>query len=370
MATSFPGPWQKRGLLSGWRGLGRFWMAILTAAALTAAVIQALGPPLQPMPPQSGPVAHADPLPVPHASPAPHTSTPSHQATESPVEERRPGRTIPGPVAAPDPALMEPYPGDPKRRLPRIAVDGRAPMDAYAAGFDSSNLRPKVALLIAGIGMSQADSLAAIKNLPGGVTLAVSPYAGDIANLLDVARLNEHEFLLSLPMEPQSFPLNDPDNRFALMTSLSPADNMERLRSLLARQAGYAGVTNAFGPMRGERLSGMESQFGAVLQDVANRGLMFVDARTGQPPLPYVWNRSADIVLDDGAFDAATLDQRLDTLTHLALDKGSALGLVLLPRPVTLDRAAAWTNGLASKGVALAPVSALMLPAAKQEPER
>jgi uncharacterized protein len=276
----------------------------------------------------------------------------------------------PGPVADPDPDLAEPYPGDPRRRLPRTAADGRTPMAAYAAGFDSSNLRPKVALVVAGIGMNQADSLAAIKNLPGGVTLAVSPYAGDITNLLAVARLNEHEYLLSLPMEPQSFPLNDPDNRYALMTSLSPTDNMERLWALLARISGYAGVTNAFGPMRGERLSAMEGQFGAVLQDVAHRGLMFVDARTGQGRLPYVWNRSADIVLDDGAFDAAMLDQRLDTLTHLALDKGSALGLVLLPRPVTLERAAAWTNGLMSRGVALAPVSALMLPAAKQEPER
>lgn len=243
-------------------------------------------------------------------------------------------------------------------------------MQAYAAGFDASNLRPRVGLLIAGIGMNETDSLAAIKALPGSISLAVSPYAANLTKLLAVARLNEHEYLLSLPMEPQSFPLNDPDNRLALMTSLAPADNMNRLQAMLVRLTGYAGVTNAFGAMRGERLSGVAAQFDPVLQEVAHRGLLFADARTGQPPLPYVWSRSADIVLDDGVFDAGVLDQRLNTLTHLALDKGSALGLVLLPRPITLERVAAWTNTLAAKGVALAPVSALMLPAPKQEPDR
>jgi polysaccharide deacetylase 2 family uncharacterized protein YibQ len=44
------------------------------------------------------------------------------------------------------------------------------------------------------------------------------------------------------------------------------------------------------------------------------------------------------------------------------------LGIVSVPRPVTVERIAAWTNTLASKGLALAPVSALVLPPAKMEP--
>ena len=51
------------------------------------------------------------------------------------------------------------------------------PMQVYAAGFDSSSRRPRVGVLLAGIGLNQADSEAAIRLLPGGVTLAVSPYA-------------------------------------------------------------------------------------------------------------------------------------------------------------------------------------------------
>ena len=41
--------------------------------------------------------------------------------------------------------------------------------------------------------------------------------------------------------------------------------------------------------------------------------------------------------------------------------------MVSVPRPVTVARVAAWTNTLAAKGLALAPVSALVVPPAKQE---
>ncbi len=150
------------------------------------------------------------------------------------------------------------------------------------------------------------------------------------------------------------------------MTFLPPSENLGRLQAFLAQFTGYVGVTNALGPMRGERLSGAGEQFDPMLEEIAGRGLLFVDARIGQKPLPHVWSRSADLVLDDDPLDATVLDQRLDTLTHLALDRGSALGIVSVPRPVTVERVAAWTNRLASEGLALAPVSALVRPPAKQ----
>src|SRR5262249_47309534 len=140
----------------------------------------------------------------------------------------RPGRDTPGPIAEPDPALLEQAPESPSEMLPRIAADGRMPMQVYAAGFDTSTRRPRVGLLIAGIGLNQAESEAAIRSLPHGVTLAVSPYAQTTAKLLAAARAAEHEYLLSIPMEPQGFPLNDPGKQ-ALMTSLSPEQNRARL---------------------------------------------------------------------------------------------------------------------------------------------
>jgi polysaccharide deacetylase 2 family uncharacterized protein YibQ len=48
----------------------------------------------------------------------------------------------------------------------------------------------------------------------------------------------------------------------------------------------------------------------------------------------------------------------------MAKDTGSALGMVMRPTPVAVARIAAWSNGLADRGLALAPVSALAMPPA------
>ena len=386
MAAGLPAARQFRGLLAGWPGLRRFWIGLLALLGVGAGVLQALGPPPGSTPPGSTPTASAPTALAPTAlaptGPAATMPAEPSRAASAPAAKpfaaaqsalSRPpvaGRNTPGPVADPDPSLLQPDPADPNRKLPRISPDGRPPMAVYAAGFDPTSVRPRVGLLIAGIGMSEADSLAAIKNLPGGVTLAISPYANNLDRLLAVARLTEHEYLVSVPMEPSGFPVNDPDDRRALMTSLPSRENLNRLHWVLSRLAGYVGATNAFGQMRGERLAGVADQFSPVLEEVAHRGLLFVDARPGQPVLPYAWTRSVDMVIDDDPVDAAALDQRLDKLTHTALDKGAALGLVQLPRPVTLARVAAWTNTLAAKGLALAPVSALVLRPTRQEAEK
>ena len=370
MAASPFGLWRPGGVLAGWRGLRRFWVVVMLVLAAGVGAIGMLGPQARPEMTVMGPVVRTDPLPAKPVPPVVKPAPPHAQAHATPQPKLpaiQPGRATAGPVGDPDPSLQEPYPGGKNASLPRISEDGRAPMAVYAAGFDPSSLRPRVGILIAGIGMSEAESLSAIKDLRGGVTLAFSPYASNVTHLLEAARITEHEYLLSIPMEPDGFPVNDPDDRHALMTSLTPAENLDRLRWVLSRLTGYVGVTNALGQMHGGRLSDMASQLDPVLAEVAHRGLLFVDARTGRPSLPDAWNRSVDVQIDADPVSETVLDQRLNALTKMALEKGAALGLVSVPRPMTLARVAAWTNTLAEKGVALAPVSALVRPPAKQE---
>jgi polysaccharide deacetylase 2 family uncharacterized protein YibQ len=215
--------------------------------------------------------------------------------------------------------------------------------------------------------MNEADSMAAIHTLPSAASLAISPYTGNLDRILAAARLAGHEYLLSIPMEPQGFPMNDPDDHRALMAALPPQENVRRLRWVLSRIAGYVGITSALGPMRGERLMGEPEQRDFVLGETARRGLLFVDARPAQPNLAQAWNRSVDVAIDDDPVDDASLDARLDQLARQARDKGSALGLVAVPRPKTLERIAAWSDTLLGNGLILAPVSALVQPPAKQD---
>ena len=342
----------------GWRGLSLFWAIVLIALAGGGGALQLLGPPAPTAPaPVAAPVrqiTQAIPPPVRVVQPVAAPLAPEH----------RPGRDTPGPVADPDPALLEPTPGTPAP-LPRIADDGRMPMQLYAAGFDGSSRRPRVGLVLAGIGLNTRLSDQAIRTLPGGVTLAVSPYAADPSHLLTEARMAEHEYLLSIPMEPESFPLNDAGDH-ALTTRASQEDNAQQLVWAMSRFAGYVGATGALGLTRGERFAAAPADMEPVLLALARRGLLYIDPRPAQQVpgrLPQVWSRQVDLVIDEPD-DAAAIEQKLAALTRIALQKGSAVGLAGAVRPVTLERIAAWANGLAEQGVALAPVSALVHPPA------
>ncbi len=353
----------------GWRWLGMFWLAVLSLLATGGGILQWMGPPAPPPPREA------------RAIPGPATPVASTPSVDEPVVtiarsgQLSPpvvGRDTPGPIADPDPGLLEPADDGLKGNLPRIASDGRTSMQVYAAGFDRSSRRPKIGLLLGGIGMNEADSDAAIRALPSAVSLAVSPYAagngGNLARLLATARATGHEYLIAVPLEPAGFPLNDPGPA-TLQTSASIATNLQNLHWVMSRIDGYVGATGVIGTMRGERLAAMTDQMDAVLGELAARGLLYVDPRAPRGPVAKTWGTHVDLVVDDPAgrdvADAAMIDARLAELEQRAKDTGSSLGLVMRPTPVTVARIVAWSNRLADRGMAIAPVSALALPPAE-----
>jgi len=348
----------------GWRWLGVFWLAALALMGIGSGVVEWLGPP--------GGSSKPEARTMPEAAKAQVALVPAGdlQAAIVPARPRiaEPvvvGRDTPGPVADPDPALLEPGGDGSKENLPRIASDGRTAMRVYAAGFDLSSRRPRVSVLLAGIGMNEAESDAAIRSLPGAVSLAVSPYAANPAKLLATARATGHEYLIAIPLEPAGFPLNDPGPA-TLLTSASMSANALNLRWVLSRVDGYVGATGIIGTMRGERLAAMTDQMDAVLSEFSARGLLYIDPREGKGPVAKTRGRHVDLVIDDpsdqGTADRAMIDSKLAALEQQAKDSGSALGLVMRPTPVAVARIAAWSIGLTDRGLALAPVSAVALP--------
>jgi hypothetical protein len=248
--------------------------------------------------------------------------------------------------------------------LPRIGPDGRMPMQAYAAPFDAADPRPRVAVLLAGIGMTETDSESAIRTAPAAISLAFSPYATRPAPLLEMARAAGHETLVSIPMEPVGYPLNDAGSH-ALLTGLAPAQNHERLVWALSRITGYVGATGAMSGLMGERFAAGE-QMPPVLEELAARGLLYIvprpsPAQLAAPSPPQPGLRVADVVIDDLPA-RPEIEARLAQLEQLARDRGGALGIAGRPDPVTVDRLQAWATSLASHGIALVPVSALVPP--------
>ncbi len=102
----------------------------------------------------------------------------------APIEQPEPGekiRRVVSPIYAgsalvADPALIENTPAGP---MPRIADDGRTPMQRLcAANAAPSGKNPRIAIVIAGFGISAKATDAALGALPAAVTSALRHAAG------------------------------------------------------------------------------------------------------------------------------------------------------------------------------------------------
>ena len=258
--------------------------------------------------------------------------------------------------AAPDPALVQ---STPAGLLPKTGQDGRQPWQVYARPFDAADKRPRIAIVISGLGINRTATEAAVRSLPGPVTLAFAPYADGLDRWISEARGAGHEVLLGIPMEPVDYPAFDPGPK-ALLTSLSTKETMARLHWALGRVSGYVGVVDLMGSHYTESRNRMR----LVLGDLKQRGLLYLDSRSSPrsavPPiaeeLGLAWATSTRTI--DRELSRRAIDARLAELERIAKDDGHAIGMGT-PLPVTLERVAKWARTLSSRGIVLAPVSAL-----------
>ncbi len=257
---------------------------------------------------------------------------------------------------APDKGVSEP---GAQGTLPKIGADGRKPWQVYARPFQGLPGQARIAIVITGLGLSQASTRAAIDKLPAGVTLAFNPYARDLERWLAEARKAGHETLLSLPLEPVDFPISDPGPD-ALRTDLSAKQNLEKLEYILGLATGYVGVAE----MMGSRMAASELAFKPILEALSKRGVLYLGSRLLRQSraeslsrrfgMPYA---GIDLVIDRVVSKRA-IDAQLDKLEKIARQRASAVATAE-PYPLTLGRLAAWLSTLPNKKLGLAPVSAL-----------
>lgn len=272
--------------------------------------------------------------------------------------------TIPAPEHSEQPSAGAPIDQKfvemtPQGPLPKIAVDGVRPADAFAqpvGAIPGKPDAPRVALIITGLGVSAKSTADAIAKLPGPVTLAFIPYGSEAAQV-EHARAAGHEILLQVPMEPFDYPDNDPGPE-TLLTSLAPQQNAERLHWLMSRFQGYVGLID----MMGARFTASEQAFAPVLRETAQRGLIFVDDGAnprsvagriaGANNLPFA---RADVVLDSVP-TPAEIDRALTRLEATARERHVAVGIASA-LPVSIAHIAKWAKAAASRGLLVVPIT-------------
>ena len=260
--------------------------------------------------------------------------------------------------ATPDARLIEKKEGL-TGSLPIIGKDGTMPWEVYSRPFEGEDEGMRVAIVIIGLGLSRAASMAAIGKLPPQVTLALDPYALDLSDWLVRARLVGHEVMMTLPMESERFPVHDA-GPYSLDTGLKEEENIKRLELVLSQVTGYFGVATVMG----SRFGTSKALLKPILEVLKNRGLMVLSTGVqGSLLAPKIGKKIgltqavSDLTLDDEP-SRASVEAKLLRLEGLIKERKVAVA-VAHPYPVTIARLIAWTKKLKEKKITLVPLSAL-----------
>ncbi|MEQ9639636.1 MAG: divergent polysaccharide deacetylase family protein [Alphaproteobacteria bacterium] len=300
----------------------------------------------------SQPAATDDTATAPTDSASPSTD----QAAAAPADSGDQGTGQTAPVKAPAPQ------GQPQRQ-----PVGQETAMRLNVPQPNPGVKPRVAIVLTGLGLSKAQTNAAIQALPANITFAFSPYGNDLQAWADQAREAGHEVLLELPMEPHGFPNDDPGPH-TLLTSLTENENVERMTWVLDRFTGYVGVTSQLGG----RFTTQPESLRPILVELKKRGLLFLDTRASPDSVAGeiavnagLAHANNDVFLDEAAAARATINAGLAELERIARERGSAIGIGY-PFPVTMEMLANWARDLEGRDIELLPVSALArLPAAR-----
>ncbi len=246
--------------------------------------------------------------------------------------------------------------------LPRISKSGQTPLGVYGRDVDPALLssdRPKVALLIGGMGLNVGLTLKAIADLPPEVSFAFAPYGNGLQNLVNKARAAGHEVFLQVPMEPFGYPSINP-GAHTLLTTAPAGTNLDNLMWFMGRFSGYVGITNYMGA----RFAANDAALRPVLSEMKKRGLVFVDDGTlsgGQmsgvsKAIGLRMAHSSRVIDASGSVDdiVASLKQLEDNARGGAIVLGTGTG-----QASTIEALSGWAHNLNARGIALVPASSL-----------
>lgn len=258
--------------------------------------------------------------------------------------------------AAADPDLLEETEFGP---IPRISGAGVTPFEAYARPVAAADGKPRIAIIVSGLGLNLDGTLDAIDKLPGPVTLSFAPYGKTLDRTVTVARTSGHEVFLEVPLEPFDYPDNDPGPD-TLLTGQAPRDNLGKLFHIMSRFSGYVGLINNMGA----RFTASGADFAPVMEELGARGLGYLDDgssnRSLAPQLAQA-NRvpfaRVDATVDANPARGPILKALAD-LEKKARQSGSAIGIVSA-LPVSIEAVTDWAAGL-GEDIEIVPASALM----------
>jgi polysaccharide deacetylase 2 family uncharacterized protein YibQ len=228
--------------------------------------------------------------------------------------------------------------------------------------------QPIIAIIISGVGLSASSTAGVLKTTPE-ITIGLSPYATEINLLAKQFITLGHQVLMNIPLEPINYPIDDP-GPYALLTSLSDKDNLDRLDAL----AGRAHDIDGFYTMDNEKFSVDSNSVKPIIDEISKRDLILVYG--GGPENNSISQLAASVsfplIISDNIIDNDITEEgiadKLLKLEQLASKNGYAVGIAH-PYPITVNLLEKWMTTFPSKGFKMVGIKEIIYLMKKKQSE-
>jgi uncharacterized protein len=199
-----------------------------------------------------------------------------------------------------------------------------------------------------------------VLSLRSKITFAVMPGLTQSRKIAELAKQNNHEVLLHLPMEYRG--KNGKPAPGMLRSDMTPMEFLNTISDDVASVPGAIGVNNHEGSSLTENKEAMKF----LMAELKARNLVFLDSFTSPTSVAYATAKEfglkaakRDVFLDNEANNPAAIRQQIDELADLARKRGSAIGIGH-PHPATISELRKWLAETANQDIEIVPVSRLM----------
>jgi polysaccharide deacetylase 2 family uncharacterized protein YibQ len=200
----------------------------------------------------------------------------------------------------------------------------------FASGEDQKILGkdlPRIAILIDDIGNDPDLALSFIQ-LGFPVTLSLLPLGAYTSAIVQMAREQDCEYMLHLPMEPEGYPYVDPGPG-SLFRKMGDDQIRRILNDHLKRVPGAQGVNNHMG----SAFTQDEVKMSLLLHEIKKRGLFYVDSRTTGETVAQSIAKTMGVpvasraVFLDNDLSTRAMEFQLGRLLAVAKESGAAIGI-------------------------------------------
>jgi hypothetical protein len=198
-----------------------------------------------------------------------------------------------------------------------------------------SGPKAKIAIVVDDLGRD-LEALRTLLSLDLDLTMAVMPDEPHTRQAAELAHRAGREVLVHMPMEPDSYPRNDPGPG-ALLLGQDPVEIRQRVSAMFEKVPHAVGGNNHMGSRFTQYPEGMR----AVFEVMKDHGLFFVDSRTSPGSVAFSEARQAGVaaatrdVFLDNYQDVEAIARQLRETVKIARSRRQAIA-ICHPYPETL----------------------------------